>query len=1252
MKLLPSTPKELRRADVDYRGSAGAGSYALAVTRERAYVWDYTSHSPTSNVKVFDIPFAVKRNEPTPFGALVTAGASSDVGLVLLSANTGKVAYYESIDRAAALGLFQERNVGMEGSIGQLFSGETVINVTSAGHAGFILTLSSGRIAQLTLRDAQGKSRVAAQFLKASEPQAVGIFGSIRGFLSAGPWKRDVAAVHTRALGTRGQMQVISLTESVELQVWDLDWSGQNRFKMTLDFRELVAKELGKLGLPELRGKEEHLQAIDFAILPPPSNSTEVTTLGAELPLDLLVLFRAGTSDNFEYVLVGVSIEGHNPTVPQVLPISTYHGKSAREGKATPMLLLQTPEHSALIAFDNGIVIKDMDDTDANSPEAQLHASYIQPTSFEDTINFKPDENLSIVGGFAEKDGSSKQSALLFIRGSGLERVSVADPKDGNRASKLPVKSKIEQAVFHGLLQEGNIIDFSRKDDHAYTSEEVEGAILAISDEVLRSTSPYISDGPTSIEAFFTHKALVLKALVTYARQTFPALSRAATWQLLWDAERVAAGNQLWLTYETHVEAAGHTKRTATVFDAICDVAQHQPASAPSTGDDPVWHFLVRDLHRMGGMLDLAYKSVIDLKEDNDTSTLTKFRMLSEAAELWTTALNAAFAFRAEKAATYGILPESIEHGVLNDEVEFAELAEFWTSTEPILKAVVKLTEFTNGFAADEFETADRRDAEAMLPLIQRVGQVLPRLIELTCSVYEERIGWLASRPSQRDKHIAEKLRENYRKERSDQLRKLPESGQAEAGMRIAEKCKDFSTLTELIVAETQFSVAALQEVTDASSATTITNYIDSLTDKTGGLFERYGDEWANAFFDFGFAGAQAGVVLRNSQMRWQEPLSKYLHADKSRAKISWINDVLAGGDYGQAANALLHVANEQETDVWSKKVELSLGKLSLLAAQEGSADKAQPSDHHVQRIAPTAGLQLISIQERVYWHLWPEVKQGIDFEARVEIAMQKFATRLQDLHSLRRLLESYFDRLLSHAVLSVDELVDVLTLMDSSINTQHNDNLQGEEFYLALQALDAAFKDMQQGRFETLLQLIWKRCYVHDDWAQMKTRSKHSEEELDHRLRQTAAWRTLHYALDNSFFDQPDCKVRHLPPSECLDAGCRPEDLSYRWSNPDLLDPILHDNRIQDEQLNSFVTDRKLDEWIALCLGSVKADLEAKAEHKAHVLERERVFEGSVKQGYTNGDKMNGHAVNGIAKIDGNAKADDVDSDGDFDME
>ena len=1247
-QLLPSTPRELRREGTEYRGALGAAHHALAVTRKSAYIWDYTAHTTVSSPRIFDVPFAVKDADPPPFGALVTIGTGSDFGLLLISATTGEVFYYESIERAASLGLFQHRKTGVAGSVGAFYSGEHLVDLTAADHAGFVVTLSSGRIAQLTLRDAQGRAKVSSQYLKATEPQQGGFFGGLKGLLGNSGWTKDVAAVRTRPLGTRGQMQVVSLTVRGEIQLWDLDWSGQYAFRGTIDSRELLVIELKKLESPELEGRAEYFSAVDFAILKKPSAGNEVTTVAAELPLDLAVLVRTGSVDAYKYALAEMSMEGNSVVVTRILELDTYTGRSELTSSAKPRLMLPKAHHTAFVSFADAIVVAALEESQLNSPEAQLHASYVEPAPFEDTIYLKPDNRLAVVGICDEDNKANQASIIVFVKGAGLLRITAADPDTIARLSRVPAKSKIEQAIFHGALQDGNIIDFSRANTHSLT-EEVAKAALEISDEILTSTSPFISTTPTSIEMHLASKARALEALVRHVRQTYPALGHATMWQLLWDAERVAAAQQMWKTFEEHVATSSQKKRTATILDELCgqltqalDPEQREAESS----DDTVHNFFIHHLQHVEKVFPAISRYLQLLSNDDEIPPQKKLQSLLQSNELWTRALETVFAFRTEHASFYGILPEFIEDGIVIDVAEYVDLPEFWTSTESMLKASTKMGPLSRDLVQNEY---DKIADGVTPPEIPQIGDENPLLIETMCHIFQERIYWLSSRSGERERGKAEKLQALYEQTRHDEFRSLAALAQTEAGMRLAEKYKDMLTLTEMIVSEVQY---ALEEKAGSGNSEDkrISSYIADLTARTTKYFDKYGDDWANAYFDFGFTGSQAGIMLQLAQENWPEPLTRYLRADPSRAKLCWIDDIWAMKDFDHARECLNDAAYEQETQLWAKKTELSMSKLCSLALQEGSqSNGSMVNGEHSSETRADRDLEVVRIQESLFLHFYPETRSCLDDQARLEVTMHKYGYKNQDLHALRKVLEAGVERVLLHIALSVDELIDVLTLMDSHITGKElEDNLQGREFYLALKALNAAAPAMTEARRDLLLQLIWKRCYVYDNWVEINSSLKESALQMLPTLKRTMAWRTIFYALEDDLFDT-DSHVRFLSPSESLGGGCSPEELEYRWSEPDILHPILNDNRIQDEQLRGFVNDRRIDSWIRDCYDTAKNDIDALRARSIQRALHEKEFEEAFEREASKAQDMNGHAKgpNGIED-----EVSDVYENGDGDQE
>ncbi|KXL48955.1 hypothetical protein M433DRAFT_149048 [Acidomyces richmondensis BFW] len=1238
VKLLPSTPRELREKDVHYRGSLYSNAHhhlALALTRQNAWIWDYTAHTMVSNARVFDVPFPGREDEALPFGALVaasgSAGAQSDVGLLLVSATSGKVIYYESIERAVSLGLFQERKTSVEGLITGFTSSETVTELTSAEHAGFVLTLSSGRVIQLTLRDTQGKARILTQVLRSENVASGGVFGSIKGLLS-GSWKRGVVALRTRSLDQRGQMQAIALTERFEIQIWDIDWTGRQVHRNSVDMREMMTDEMRSLESPETQGRVETLVAMDFVITDRPAyaRGEDVATLGSEQPISMIMLVRVGSTDQQSFSLVEVNLSGASAVIDRILKLDSYQGQGMSMQR--PRILLPRPGHTAVVAFDNGIVLVSMTVPETtDDPNAQLHGeSYLEPRAFEDAVYLRSDRNLGILGACTEDTRSGHASSIAFIKGAGLVRLSVTDPAGDKERERLPAKEKLEEAVWYGAMP-GNILDFSRKASDFYSVEEMERAALIISEGILESESEFISSSPPSIRDHLDTRASALRTLVTNVRQNFPAISRQVMWQLLWDAERIAAAQAIWKTFEKHKEAAKSRgeKKGATVLDVICN--QHDLDSSivsieESDKDDVTRRFFIRGLAKIEKVLCRIRNLLQEFQNKQRETPERKMKLVAEADELWIAALEGTFTFREENAAAYGIATEFMTDGVLNDPAEYTQLSEFWTSSTELLKASSKVATLSRDLAKNFFEQAD--PAPEIEDQIKVITLLNPRLIQLCCQIYRERIGWLASRPLPKDREFALSLEENYKIERHEQFRDLAAIGQASAGMALAEKYKDMVTLTELVVMETQYYMEALEEKTlPEQQRIHIAETLNEMTVRTSRYFEKFGDDWANAFFDQAFGGERAGVMLSEAQIYWKEALTAYLRADLSRGKLCWINDVDIAQDYGHAGYVLAATAKHREAKLWAKKVELSMSKLALLADHEASRD-----DKVVKLVREQEReLKIVEVQEKLFLCLRREVFSALDHQAEVELAMAKFGTRIPRQYSaFRQLLEIIIDRVLNHQALSVEELIDVLTLMDSRVYNVESDepdgNLEGMEFVLALKALDAAAATMPPERFDTLLKLIWKRCYVYDDWVAItsnQSKKGKTESDMKAELLATAPWRTFYALHDDGVLDHPDTAIRVLAPSECLGAACRAEDLAYRFPSESLLDPIVHDHRIQDEMLQSYVTDRHLDEWIADCEADAKRAADAKLEQEADVSAMERELQREVEEGNV---KANGH--------------------------
>ncbi|OQO02413.1 hypothetical protein B0A48_11940, partial [Cryoendolithus antarcticus] len=926
IKSLPSTPRELKRTGNEFRGTLSASTgQALAVTRGQAFIWDYTSHATVPNPKVFDVPFSVKDADPLPFGALVSAGASTETGLLLVSAASGHVVFHESIERAASMGLFQERKPGLEGTIAGTFNGEHVTALTAADSAGFIVTFDSGRLAHLTLRDMQGKVRIQAQFLRAGSQVKTSIFDSIKGALGAAAWKMDSATVRTRAAGQRGQVQVVAITEQAELKVWEVDWSGRSNWTGSISFRNQLADELRRSYAGETQGQAEQLAVLEFAFVEQQqaSDAIEVHTVAADKPLDVLLLLKVGHVGQQLHFLCEMSLSGTSAMVKQMHMFSLYQPTGL--STSAPKLVLPRPGHTAIIMFEDAIVTMALNRPIDADPEAQFHGdeSYIAPQAFQDAVYLRSDRSFAFTGIESEDTRSALAACCIFVQGAGLMRLTIVDSSEDPGLSQISTKSKIEQAVFFGVLPD-NALDLSRYEKKTRTQPELENAVLAISHEILTSQTSMNSSSPVSIEDNLARRAKALNTLISHVRSSYPPLSRETTWRLLWDAERLAAGQALWQVSEKHrANAKLEEKPRATLLHECVRMLQEVEYTAvkqiPSS-DEQLRQMFVLQLAYLDKILCHAYSVVHDLVEEGERPAAFILRLASEADDIWISVLEIALKFRVENAELYGLQPDSMPEGILTDDAAYIKIPEFWTSGQTMLKSIGPLTKLAGQISESAYE-AETED------LCSKVAIENAQLVQLTCHMYEERGHWTRSRGGSRYLAEAKALRENGIKARTEQLRDLVNIGQLPAALQLAEKYRDMHSLTRMIVDEATYLSQSYGESAGISKEV-VKPRMDENTARIGRYFRKFGDEFGNAVFDYGLMQGNAGDFFKNAQEHWGKYLKTWLCADPARAKLCWINDVMADKDYAHASGMLKMIATEQEDSLWSKEVQLSLAKL------------------------------------------------------------------------------------------------------------------------------------------------------------------------------------------------------------------------------------------------------------------------------------------------------------------------------------
>lgn len=1215
VKLLNITPKDLQDQSFSFRGSILThASLALAITKDFAYIWDYNGHTAVSGTKMIELPFRAAAHDPIPLGALV-ANNTNDIGLILVSATSGKIVYHESIERVASLGFFQEHKPGVEGTITGLFSGEKVVELTSADPAGYVALLSSGRVVHISLRDAQGRPKISTQILYTDDQSTGSLFGSIRNILGTGAWKQAISAVRVRSL-ERGQVQVLGLMERGEIRLWDLDWSGRYDYRAAIDFREQLQHELRQMRSAERHGDVDYLTLLDIAVLEKTQHaSRELVSVASGKPMDAILLVRCGAAGTHTYALVEFSLVGNSFNLARILDITV--DAQTQEDSLQARVLVPAPAHTAFVVFPNAVAIMSLA-TAASQPEAQLHdVSYIEPTPFQDAVYLK--SGLNISGGEVDLSRSNGDATgVVFVNGAGLVRINTHDVQIESEEPDTSVRSRIEQAVFYGY-QDNNILDLLRAAPKLADQDDVEQAVMSISEDILQSSPEFFQNkGASEIYTNQWARRDAAAHLASYIQRRHPSLSTSVRWRLLFNAERIYAGQMVYELRENSVRST-HGKEIPGVLDEACVIIHRRhpyDTAHPETWEGEILRtFFLTQLMHLGKLLPVSRRILETVRKDVECDPASLLRLVAQALELWLDCLQSAWKFRKDHAADYGLPQDMFDNSSGHDP---RDLPELWTSSDDILKDADKIIDLARTALSTTYDEDMQAAPEAE---VMKIASDIAKLVDAMCLIYAERIGWCESRGTEKYSSQALRLQGALEVKRHDEIRQLAEVGQVEAGIDMAEKYRDMRTLTELLIAESQYLQESL-ELVGQEDLSGIQDKMDVIFKKVTDYFDRFGDAFAEAFFEEGFADGNGGKMLTDAHARWQAPMTRWLRKDPSRAKICWINDVLQGDDYKHASRSLFDVAMSREDNTWNKKVELSLAKLSMNAFFEDEPKQARQQAERTNDEIDDE-LQVVDVQDRFYQHIIPETYHSLDAESALQAAMEAFYGPMLAFGTWHAVLTEHMTMLLAHRTVHLEELLDLITLAESSKPTFEDLDSGRSETFEALVALSAA-SNLSNARFEVLTKLAWKRAYLREDWENLNAQVGNAQE-IQNMLTKTNVYRAFCLVLDAKV-TTPKCRMMILEPAETLGAGCHVDDLP-NYVSADLKDSILEENVIMERQIEAMIREQSLEHWIRDALELAKRN----------VLAGQAITDVDAlpdKHDGTNGHALNGHA-NGIKTED-----------------
>lgn len=724
------------------------------------------------------------------------------------------------------------------------------------------------------------------------------------------------------------------------------------------------------------------------------------------------------TVDEIFYIFFVLSLDQNTVHLVSSHKISSFTSVSS----CRPQLLLPNPSDTLFILFSKAIVL-----TDAlpKYPSSQLEKSQ----RWEDVISFLPEVKAFAFGkeNAIEYNGHTLRhcGVIIMTKKSGLLRVERFKDERTNyldHSQNSLAKTHIEQAIFYGHKhQEISPIDFANSKIFHFNRKLLEQAFLEISNEILTNSTLYLSAAHLSISENLQLRWEYMKYLVDFLHFHFPGtLSKVVRLKIMADVERLYAAKLLLSEYEKKLELQPQSTSVLPyiVFN-LCEQAEIPKHS------DNISSWFTSHLDKIGDLLVEAAKYCYLAQE--------RLEIVEEVNFIFQTVLESAvFSIRKQILLAKLDLKESDYPLVLG-----------WTGSQDLINACETQYLITT-------RKIDNTPNEGLC--FNKLCSQLVFIVGTLCKLYSERIQWCAA-GSTENKEAGAILAKDYERYRKNWVHVLISYSQKREAQKIAEQYKMYRTLVEIILGDLQ---------NEADSQKSSSFIAVEIIEKLSEYIRMFGYEFANVLFQYFVEIKQLKLLLKQFS-EFNEHLNRFFKSG-NHGRISWIHDI-GMGHYMDVAKTMLKVSNSDERRLVNKQLELSIAKLSAMASRDNSdailllREQIEPQiEHH-------------NILESICDQLAPHVLQS-------NIALDGITKHLisMSLPSLIEVLHRAVSKLLQNKSLSVEELVDILTLLDvNSTSSELN-------FFRALNLLSLPTTKLSERKARLNYQLVWSRLYLQDE--------------------------------------------------------------------------------------------------------------------------------------------------------------------------
>ncbi|ODA80310.1 hypothetical protein RJ55_03268 [Drechmeria coniospora] len=1225
---LPALPDRIRS---DWTGTQHADifssfGYALTLTPAHAIVWPYNSTSQSPETFTFTLPSASKPSDPLPVGCLVSPSASStEPGLVVVMSGSGKVVYWESISSAATFAFIKKDRSGVEYMTSGMSSGEKVVAITNAESAGFILTFNSGRLAYMAVRDSHGRPAISVQFLPSSlATSGSGIFGSIRHAFSHLSLRGDIAAVRADRSARVGERSIVALTSKGKLQSWKVHRGGHNEPCGEADLRERLATALQDADPLSQDFPTDSLEAIDFTFVPKglEPKYLELSRLSDAMADDnpavqhLILLISLTRGNVSRYALIEAILSRDECQIGMVRPITSYStpfSLSDTSQSARPRIYLPRPALVAFVVFDRAAVLASVA-IPPESPDSQLQSdNRILPASFEDVIDFREDkvheilgsgleESLPVAGAHDEgritRHKTKNPAVVLMVRGAGVVRIVTTDVDKfaSDQPPQVSAKSKLEQAVFFGAKTDNPLI-FDGRLDFNFTKEELAAAALDVSQEILSSTTPYISTLPVSLEDNLRARADALERLVLHLRAIGATLDRSTRWKLLHNAEKMHVAALLWKRQEVFTANRPADDKKSLV-GLIVEFIQEGQKTGPAAhkGDvDPVRYWFVNDIYRLEIFVAWSYEVIKVLYRDKAIDDVKVTVLMSEAIQINVNTHQGAHDFRRANLTLYGLGDEKLRMGILPDGYE--GLPEPWTGCMYIANNLKRLSDLADQWFKkhEHVQAAPRAPHQPDPTVITEIFDDLPAVTDAMLTAVLEHARWGLA--NSENKSEAQEYVKTYDTERHNKPVFLAQFGKWEEGAKIAEKHGCLSALAVILLEHIGALESRLATTTLTAAETKSLNALrQAKKSQLEDSFGKYGEPFAFPVYDYLLEKHGVADVL-DFGLDTLGFKTQFLRSRPNLSRVSWIHDVQQEKDVAHAADTLLDLALTREDQVWKRKIELSLGKLALMAeaekkpkSQQGLTVKSDESRREERLRKVDDELIVVKIQDQLYGQIFPSTYDAVDKAAALNFALEAHSTNVpRRQKALLQLFTDGMEKLLDHQALDPMYLIDLLTLV--SLGPESKEEIP-HPFWMALKVAESACKSDE---IKAAKKLIWRRLFIRDDWAKINDTQHKDDAEVVERIAETELFAMF---TDCIRFQDARDPFRYTKPEDVLGAFTDGLDRRFQSFSKNEQTKLMDAMRWEEKVLTQYMEKHHLTEWVRSAFETAQSEVDDMTEN------------------------------------------------------